>query len=389
MRDSFRPCIIQRAGLALLPLSAVALSACGATTTSGAPPTTQPATSSPTARAASATPSAVAAACTGSELTVVLGAENSASGGQQGLTALFANHSDAACRLSGALAAALLDSNGGSLTTSLQGTPPSGSAWLVPDRIALDAWWPQPGEATATISWHTGDVQPGQCSGAAPSVGEVSFTVPGGGSVTGVVAGSTTMAPCKGEIELGAISQAAAPQTFQSVLDATFGAVGTELGLDVTESCTPTAQQDCLTSSTGPTVGSAGTAAYQEFDYSGTGGGAACFSYVYQDSAGWHPLDVACTQSSGYNPTVGSASFIFGPGSGCADVHSSASHGSGTAACLAWSMSGSGREYTVDQGPTFTAETDPGSEQPAGTIWWHLQGQGWITQDYLVAPPAA
>ena len=259
----------------------------------------------------------------------------------------------------------------------------------MPDRIALDAWWPQSGEATATISWHTGDVQPGQCSGAAPSVGEVSFTVPGGGTVTGVVAGSSSMAPCKGEIELGAITQAAPSQTFQSVLDATFGTIGTEMGMDVTESCTPTAEQDCLTTSTGPTLGSANTAAYQQFDHSGTGGGAVCYSYVFEDSGGWHPLDVACAQSSGYNPVVGTASYIFGPGTGCADVYSSAGHASGTAGCLAWSASGSGSQYTLDQGPTYTAETDSSSGQPAGTIWWHLQGHGWITQDFLVAPPEA
>ncbi|MGD1034813.1 MAG: DUF4232 domain-containing protein, partial [Candidatus Dormibacteria bacterium] len=228
MLSSPRPPVIARALFSLLLLPAAALSACG-TTASGSPSASQPATSSPTTAAPTATPTAATSACTGSDLTVVLGAESSASGGQQGLTALFANHSDTACKLSGALAAALLDTNGGSLTTSLQGTPPSGSAWLVPDRVALDAWWPQPGEATATISWHTGDVQPGQCSGAAPSVGEVSFTVPGGGTVTGVIAGSSSMAPCKGEIELGAITQAAPTQTFQSVLDATFGTIATEM----------------------------------------------------------------------------------------------------------------------------------------------------------------
>ena len=388
MPSSPRPPVVARAVLSLL-LPALAVSACGGTSTSGSP-TAQPASSSPTATpsvAATATPTAVSTACTGSELSVALGAESSASGGQQGLTALFANHSYSACQLGGSLGAELLDTSGGALTTSLQGTPPSGSAWLVPYRVALDAWWPQPGEATVTISWHTGDVQPGQCSGAAPSVAEVSFSVPGGGTVTGVIAGSSSMAPCKGVVALGAITQATAPQSFQTVLGATFSAVGDENGLSVTESCTPTPQRGCLTTSTGPTLGSANTAGYQQFDLSGTGGGAVCFSYVYQDSAGWHPLDVACTQNVGYNPTVGAANYIFGPGSGCADVHSSPSHASSIAYCLPWSSSGSGSQYTIDEGPTYTAETDPGSGQPAGTIWWHLQGEGWITQDFLVEPP--
>jgi hypothetical protein len=305
------------------------------------------------------------------------------------MTALLANHSSTACLLSGSLQAQLLDTSGHSLTTSLESTPPTGSAWLVPDRVALDAWWPQPGEATLAISWHTGDVQPGQCSGAAPSAGEVSLSVPGGGSVIGVVDSSATMAPCKGVIELGAITQAAAPQAFGSVLDATFGAVADETGLTVTESCTPTPQQGCLTSSAGPVLGSANTAAFQHFDHSGTGGGAACFSYVYEDSAGWHPLDVACTQNTGYNPSVGSSNYIFGPGSGCANVYASPSHSSSFSGCLTWAQSGSGTEYAIDQGPTYTAETDATSHQLEGTIWWHLQGQGWITQDFLVAAPQA
>jgi hypothetical protein len=381
-----------RATVALLVFSAALLSACGATSTSGFGSSTHhpPTATSTSAVTATATPSSPAAtACTGNDLTVALGAESSASGGEQGLTALLANHSGTACNLTGSLQAQLLDSNGSSLTTSLESTPPTGSAWLVPDRIALDAWWPQPGEATVTISWHTGDVQPGQCSGAAPSVGEVSLSVPGGGSVTGVIAGASAMAPCKGVIELEAITQAAAPQAFSSVLDATFEAVAEETGLTVTVSCTPTPQQGCLTTSTGPTLGSANTAAYQDFDHFGTGGGASCFSYVYEDSAGWHPLDVACTQNTGYNPSVGAASYIFGPGSGCANVHASPSHSSSVSGCLPWSQAGSGSQYTVDQGPTYTAETDAISGQPAGTIWWHLQGQGWITQDFLVAPPQA
>ena len=377
------------AGL-LLP-AALLIACCGTSTTApSASGTTHPATatSAPTS-IPTPTPTAATTACTGAALTLALGGENSASGGQRGMTVLVANHSTRACQLSGSLQAQLLDSSGHSLTTSLESTPPTGSAWLVPDRVALDGWWPQPGEATLTIGWHTGDVQPGQCSGAAPSVGEVSLAVPGGGSVVGVVGSSATMAPCKGVIDLGAITQAAAPQAFSSVLDATFGAVAEETGLTVTETCTPTPQQGCLTTSTGPILGSTNTAAYQRFDDSGTGGGAVCFSYVYEDAAGWHPLDAACTQNTGYDPAVGASNYIFGPGSGCANVYASSSHSSSVSACLTWNLAGSGTQYTVDQGPTYTAETDATSGQPAGTIWWHLLGQGWVTQDFLVQAPQA
>jgi hypothetical protein len=53
----------------------------------------------------------------------------------------------------------------------------------------------------------------------------------------------------------------------------------------VTTSCTPSAGQSCLTSS-GETLGTA--AAYFEYQLYGTGGGAVCYAYVYQDAAGWH-----------------------------------------------------------------------------------------------------
>ena len=86
---------------------------------------------------------------------------------------------------------------------------------------------------------------------------------------------------------------------------------------------------------------------------------------------------------------MGASNYIFGPGSGCASVYASSSHSSSVSACLTWSLAGSGTQYTVDQGPTYTAETDVTSGQPAGTIWWHLQGQGWVTQDFLVPEPQA
>jgi hypothetical protein len=61
----------------------------------------------------------------------------------------------------------------------------------------------------------------------------------------------------------------------------------------VTTSCTPTAGQGCLTLS-GETLGT--DAADFEYQSYGTGGGAVCFAYVYENPTGWHPLDVLCTQ---------------------------------------------------------------------------------------------
>jgi len=392
MPACLRPTGFTSAALSLLVLPAAVLSACGGTTTASSPSgSAPPATSSPPATPTSAatptpaptpTPTPATTACTGADLNVVLGAENSASGGQQGLTALLANHSATACMLTGSLQAELEDSSGNPLTTSLESTAPTGSAWLVPDRVALDAWWPQPGEATVTISWHTGDVQPGQCSGAAPSVGEVSLSVPGGGSVVGLVGGSSAMAPCKGVIQLGAITQASSPQAFATPTAAAQTAAQEEFAATIAATGQPPSY----------TVNS-GTAA-ADVTY-GVGHGCAASTYLWQDSAGWHVLDTVCVQNTGYNPSVGASNYIFGPGTGCANVYSSPGHSSSIVACLTFAQQSptagySGDpQYVIDQGPTYTAETDTSSQQPAGTIWWHIKGQGWVTQDFLVSVPQA
>ena len=379
-----RPASIRAAFLAVLLLPAALLSACSGSSTTPGTATASAATVSSTPAATPATATATpapAAACTGAELNVVFGAESSAAGGQQGMTALLANGSAAACMLSASLQAQLLTGSGTSLPTSIQSVAPTGSAWLVPDRVALDAWWPQGGEATVVISWHTGDVQPGVCSGSAPSVGEVSLSVPGGGSVTGSLADSfsvLTVAPCKGVIQLGAITQATATQPFATP---TAGAeqASQEDFSGVTSPGFPSANPTYQVST--------GTQA-AVVTYAGPDCGAT--TYLWQDSAGWYVLDTTCAQATGYGPMVGQTDYVYGPtSSGCANVHSSPGHASSVVGCLAFTSTAPGgftgaTQYTVDQGPTYTAETDPTSQQPAGTIWWHLQGQGWVTQDYLV-----
>ncbi|HYA00744.1 MAG TPA: DUF4232 domain-containing protein [Candidatus Binatia bacterium] len=366
------------------PTPAATSTATTATTTTPAP--TASASSTPSGRASATPTAATALACTGDQLNAVIGAESSASGGQQGMTLLLANHGNTACKLSGSLKVKLLGASGQALPTLLQTPTPGGQAWLVPQRVALDPAWPQPGEVTVQVSWRTGDVAPGQCSGSAPQVGEIGLQVPSGGTVAAAffANGTPTMAPCKGVIQVGAITQFIPGQALGSILDATFSAVSTEFGMDVTQSCTPTPQKNCLTTEAGPAVSSTGVGAYQSFQYASTGGGAVCTAYVYMDQSGWRPLNVICTQNVGFNPLLNQPISIFGPGSGCAQLHSSPSHGSPVTGCLTWSQDGSGT-YSVDQGPTFTPETDPTSHWPEGTMWWHLQGKGWVTQDFLVA----
>ena len=378
--------------LALMRLSGGAGSAHRVTATS--PPTPSPSptpTSSTAAPTATPTPSAspsptasVADACTGSQLDMVIGAATSASGGQEGVTVLVGNHAGTACDLSGNLRVQLLDGSGSVLPTSPV-SGPMGQAWLVPDRVALDPWEPQPGEATVLISWHTGDTAPGVCSGSAAVVGELNVTVPGGGSITAPVEPSPTspqgMAPCQGAIQLGAVTAVSSvASSTTDAQDAADADIEQEEGETVTSSCTPTAIQGCLTRSGDGTLGT--DSAYFEYQSYGIGGGAVCFAYVYEDAAGWHPLNVLCTQDLA--PADGGTVTISVPGGGCADVHAAPGNTSTVLACVSPDAQ---TTYVVEQGPVYVAETDPTTNLAMGTIWWYLSGlSGWVAQDFVASP---
>jgi hypothetical protein len=315
---------------------------------------------------------------------MVVGAGSSSAGDQRGATVLIGNDGGAARDLSGTMQAQLLSAVGASLPTS-QGTAPTGQAWLVPDRVALDPWEPQPGEATELISWHTGDTASGVCSGSAPAAGELSLTVPGGGSITAPVNPSPSlsevMAPCRGVVTLGAITQiTSAPISATDAQDAAASEVQEEEGVTATTSCTPAPGQSCLTL-VGETSGTGTDAADFEYQLYGGGGGAVCYAYVYQDAAGWHPLDVLCTQDTA--PADGSTVVITAPGGGCVDVHSAPGHASSVLSCV----SSGATTYEVDQGPVYVAETDPTTHLAMGTIWWYLTGpDGWVAQDFVADP---
>ncbi|MGA2283458.1 MAG: hypothetical protein ABSH07_07240 [Candidatus Dormibacteria bacterium] len=365
----------------------------GATAAARATPTPSAAMPTSTAPAAVPTPSpsptptptptpsaSISGACTGSQLDMVVGAASSASGGQEGVTALIGNDGGTACDLSGTLQAQLLGSSGSALPTS-QAATPAGQAWLVPGRVALDPWDPQPGEATALISWRTGDTASGVCSGSAPVVGELSLTLLGGASVTAPVNTYPTllqgMAPCEGDVQVGTITSVSSAATFTTdAEDAANSDIEEEEGETVTTSCTPTAGQGCLTLS-GETLGT--DAADFEYQSYGTGGGAVCYAYVYEDAAGWHPLDVLCTQDLA--PVDGGTVMISVPGGGCADVHATPGNASSVLSCVSPSTQ---TTYAVEQPPVYVAETDPTTHLTTGTIWWYLAGlDGWVAQDFI------
>jgi hypothetical protein len=188
------------------------------------------------------------------------------------------------------------------------------------------------------------------------------------------------MAPCQGTVQLGAVTSVASATTFTTdAQDAADSDIEEEEGVTVTTSCTPSAGQSCLTSS-GETLGTA--AAYFEYQLYGTGGGAVCYAYVYQDAAGWHPLDVLCTQDLA--PADGGTVTISVPVGACADVRSAAGHASSVVSCVSPSAQ---TAYAVGQGPIYVAETDPTSGLAVGTLWWYLTGlDGWVAQDYVASP---
>ena len=213
------------------------------------------------------------------------------------------------------------------------------------------------------------------------------MTVPGGGTVTAAVppfrALPEGMAPCQGAIQPGAIigiSTVAISTT--DAQDAADAAVEQEEGQTITSSCTPTAQQGCLTRSGEGTLGP--DSAHFEYESYGIGSGAVCFAYVYQDAAGWHPLDVLSTQDLA--PADGGTVAVSVPGGGCVNLHATPAHASRVHSCVS---PGTQATYVVEQGPVYVAETDPTTRLAMGTIWWYLSGLGgWVAQDFVASPNA-
>lgn len=101
--------------------------------------------------------------------------------------------------------------------------------------------------------------------------------------------------------------------------------------------------------------------------YPAGGLGAACWVFVYLDSAGWHYLNSGCAQNPGGVPgsaDVGAHVYV----SGCANVRDTPSMSGKVLGCL-----GNGTVVNVDGGPVY---------QDAH-MWWHLTGRGWMAHDFL------
>ena len=96
--------------------------------------------------------------------------------------------------------------------------------------------------------------------------------------------------------------------------------------------------------------------------------GSFCAIFVSYYSGAWHYASSACAQNPGYFP--GPEDYVY-VASGCANVRTAPGLSSAVAACLR-----SGTRVSVDSAPVYKD----------GYIWWHLAGQGWMANNFLIQP---
>lgn len=113
-------------------------------------------------------------------------------------------------------------------------------------------------------------------------------------------------------------------------------------------------------------------AAYVQVSHGGSGGGGACFAYVFYDSSGWHLFPpVVCGQQGGSNPILGYTDQVQVAAGGCGNVRQQPSLGSKVVACLK-----NGTTVTIDDTPPRYVESH---------IWWSVNHQqGYMAHDVLV-----
>jgi hypothetical protein len=112
-------------------------------------------------------------------------------------------------------------------------------------------------------------------------------------------------------------------------------------------------------------------AAYVQVSHGGSGGGGACFAYVFYDSSGWHLFPpVVCGQQGGSNPILGYTDQVQ-VATGCGNVRQQPSLSAKVVACLK-----NGTTVTIDDTPPRYIE---------GHIWWSVNHQqGFMAHDVLV-----
>jgi hypothetical protein len=99
-----------------------------------------------------------------------------------------------------------------------------------------------------------------------------------------------------------------------------------------------------------------------------------CGVYVFQDAAGWHPLNVVC----GVYPAVGKTLTATFMGSGCINVRANPGYAGKIVECLPVDTM-----VTIDGGPVFVQESTASEVGNLNRLWWHLVGHGWMVHQYL------
>jgi hypothetical protein len=165
------------------------------------------------------------------------------------------------------------------------------------------------------------------------------------------------------------------PARYATAKDAAIAAAIAKTGSTYHEDGVCPANQSCLSKAlvfgnTDPASGF--NSAYVQTGYGGSGGGAACFTYLFYDSAGWHALPpIVCGQQGGQNPIMGSDDVVQITG-GCANVRQQPSLNAKIVACLK-----NGTTVAIDKVPPRYAE---------GHIWWSVNtGQGFMAHDVLIS----
>jgi len=113
-------------------------------------------------------------------------------------------------------------------------------------------------------------------------------------------------------------------------------------------------------------------AAYVQMGYGGSGGGAACFVYVFYDAAGWHLYPpIVCGQQGGQNPIMGYDDQVQLTTGSCANVREQPSISSKIVVCIK-----NGTTVAIDNVPPRYND---------GHIWWSVNHQqGFMAHDVLV-----
>jgi hypothetical protein len=168
---------------------------------------------------------------------------------------------------------------------------------------------------------------------------------------------------------------ASGPARYATAKEAAIAAMVAKTGSTYREDGLCPSGQSCLSKAQvfGNTDPSSGfNAAYVAMGFGGSGGGGACFTYVFYDAAGWHLYPpIVCGQQGGLNPILGNEDQVQVTSGSCGNVREQPSVNSKVVACIK-----NGTTVTIDNVPPRYVD---------GHIWWSVNHQqGFMAHDVLI-----